>query len=235
MITTETIGAAIFLFFSSSLFAQQLDVRLVADNGKYKGKIQTNNFDSLIINPSNNTAYNLLGANGILYNSKKGNLEFKIDENKIDETSELLLKIGSLWYPLYNMSFTDDSLKFAVDWAYKPLPNKLDLEVLKLADDILTNESSWNREDDRVCDDDADNQQWSLYCALYSASVQVYGDFYRRNAALNMVRSVIKDSSSNKYRHPLMDFNNEVAFKEIKAILDRSINELDDVLAENGR
>ena len=44
-----------------------------------------------------------------------------------------------------------------------------DLRILLRADEILFDESVWNREDDRACDDDESESKWSLFCALQKA------------------------------------------------------------------
>ncbi len=50
-----------------------------------------------------------------------------------------------------------------------------DLRILTRADEILRDESVWNRQDDRECNDDNARGQWSLFCALEKACVEVLG------------------------------------------------------------
>ena len=223
-----------FLIAANFLFGQVLNFRLVENSGKYIGTVEPNYFDSLAIYPSDNSNNNLLNATGILYNAQKGNFEFGIVKNNVDTTSKLLMKISFGWYPLLNLFAIEDSLTFAIDWDYRPSPSKLDLEILTRTNNILRNESSWNNTDDRDCNDDTEKQKWSLYCALYCASIEVFGDFNHRNSALNIVRTTIEEITPDKeYRHRLMDFNNQNSFKEIKELLGRSITKLESILDEN--
>ena len=232
MAVTKSLLLIQFLFINTCLFGQVLNFKVVEKNGKYVGTVEPDFFDSLAIYPSNNSN-DLLDATGILYNSQKGNFEFGIVKNNVDNSSNLLIKISFGWYPLLNISSIEDSLKFSIDWDYRPSPSKLDLEILTRTSEILKNESFWNNNDDRECNDDEENKKWSLYCALYSASVEVFGDFNHRNPALNIVRTTIQEITPDKeYRHRLMDFNNQNSFKEIEELLERSITKLETMLDE---
>jgi hypothetical protein len=95
-----------------------------------------------------------------------------------------------------------------------------DLKILKRADEILSNESKWNRKDDRTCKPDATT--WSLFCALHQASIEVLGEYDHRRVALQEVRFAIEDVSKGKeFEHRLMDYNNlpTTQFKDIKLVL----------------
>ena len=50
-----------------------------------------------------------------------------------------------------------------------------DLRILTKANEILRDESVWNRQDDRECNDDNARGKWSLFCALEKACVDVLG------------------------------------------------------------
>ena len=52
-----------------------------------------------------------------------------------------------------------------------------DLKILQRADAILSDSTKWNRQDDRQCDDDIASGKYSLYCALYKASIDVTGTY----------------------------------------------------------
>ncbi|MEE8608391.1 MAG: hypothetical protein V3S55_12370 [Nitrospiraceae bacterium] len=93
-----------------------------------------------------------------------------------------------------------------------------DLRVLKRADEILSEESVWDRNDDRVCDE-ADIS-WSLFCSLHKASVEVLGEYQHRRVALQEVRFAIQYVSEGEpFEHRLMDFNNSRTFPEVKKVL----------------
>jgi hypothetical protein len=91
---------------------------------------------------------------------------------------------------------------------------------LKRADEILSDETKWNRKDDRTCR--PEDKEWSLFCALEKASIEVLGKYDHRRAALQEVRFAIEDVTQGKeFEHRLMDFNNLPAtqFKDVKKVL----------------
>jgi hypothetical protein len=95
-----------------------------------------------------------------------------------------------------------------------------DLKILKRADEILSEESMWNRKDDRTCKPNATT--WSLFCALHQASIEVLGEYDHRRVALQEVRFAIEDVTKGKeFEHRLMDYNNlsTTQFKDIKLVL----------------
>src|SRR4051812_9567746 len=61
-----------------------------------------------------------------------------------------------------------------------------DVQILELADQLLSSELLWNRVDTRECSPQA--TQFSLFCALHEACVQVLGKYEHRRAALQEVR-----------------------------------------------
>ena len=56
----------------------------------------------------------------------------------------------------------------------QPVTND-DLRILLKADELLKDESVWNRKDDRECDDDEATGKRSLFCALQKACIDVLG------------------------------------------------------------
>src|SRR5262245_40629952 len=54
----------------------------------------------------------------------------------------------------------------------QPVTND-DLRILLKADELLKDESVWNRKDDRECDDDEATGKRSLFCALQKACIDV--------------------------------------------------------------
>ena len=56
-------------------------------------------------------------------------------------------------------------------WEDKEQPaSNQDLQILQRAKEILSDESKWNSDDDRVCNDD--DTKWSLFCALKKATIE---------------------------------------------------------------
>ena len=101
-----------------------------------------------------------------------------------------------------------------------------DLRILTRADEILRDESVWNRQDDRGCNDDNARGQWSLFCALEKACVEVLGQYDHRRAALQEVRFAVEDATRGRqFEHRLMDFNNlpETQFGDVKRVLQVSM------------
>lgn len=95
-----------------------------------------------------------------------------------------------------------------------------DVKIIHRASEILSKKLAWNRKDNRVCPDEA--KVFSLYCALYKASVEINGEFDHRSAALEDVRRTVEEFSKGKnYEHRLMGYNNDPAtsFNDIKRIL----------------
>ena len=101
-----------------------------------------------------------------------------------------------------------------------------DLRILTRADEILRDESVWNRQDDRECTDDNARGQWSLFCALQKACVEVLGQYEHRRVALQEVRFAVEDAMGGRqFEHRLMDFNNlpETQFGDVKRVLQVSM------------
>ena len=97
-----------------------------------------------------------------------------------------------------------------------------DVLILEKADALLKDESAWNRNDDRACEDDRTTGRFSLFCALETASTEVLGKYDHRRAALQEVRSVIEETPRGReFSHRLMDFNNlpETRFDDVKQVL----------------
>lgn len=90
--------------------------------------------------------------------------------------------------------------------------NSNDLRILERAEKILKDSSKWNRHDNRECPPSAIT--FSLYCALWKASVEINGEFDHRLGALEELRRTVEDFSRGKhYEHRLMDYNNDPSTK----------------------
>jgi hypothetical protein len=97
-----------------------------------------------------------------------------------------------------------------------------DLRILLKADELLKDESSWNRKDDRVCDDDEATGRRSLFCALQKACIEVLGAYDHRRVALQEVRFAVEDVTRDQdFEHRLRDFNNlpSTRLDDIKSVL----------------
>jgi hypothetical protein len=119
------------------------------------------------------------------------------------------------------------SLAGRVSWvAWLERPNQPvttdDIRILEKADALLKDESAWNRNDDRACDDDRATGKFSLFCALETACTEVLGEYDHRRAALQEVRFVVEEATRGReFEHRLMDFNNlpETRLDDVKRVL----------------
>jgi len=115
-----------------------------------------------------------------------------------------------------------------------------DLVIIQRADSLLSDTARWNRQDDRDCGDDIAKGKYSLFCALYKASVDLTGEYLHRRTVMQAIRFVIgKDFRSRFNHHRLMDFNNnpETSFADVKEVLKKArevilnqLNEKEEVL-----
>jgi len=97
-----------------------------------------------------------------------------------------------------------------------------DLRILEKADSLLKDESVWNRQDDRECEDDEATGKRSLFCALQKACIEVLGQYEHRRVALQEVRFAVEDATRGRaFEHRLRDFNNlpETGLVDIKRVL----------------
>lgn len=96
---------------------------------------------------------------------------------------------------------------------------KVDIEILDGALALLDDERHWNHKDDRLCFRD---EEWSLFCALAKASVDVTGEYRHRRVALQEARFTINDNFHDRWKkHQLMDFNNnkDTTFDDVRRVL----------------
>jgi hypothetical protein len=113
-----------------------------------------------------------------------------------------------------------------LQFAWHERPNQwataADLHILERADAILKDESSWNRNDRKKCDDDDRSRKWSLYCAIEAACRDVVGSCEHTRVASQEVRFAIEEvTHGRQFEGRLMGFNNlpETRFEDIKYVL----------------
>jgi hypothetical protein len=113
---------------------------------------------------------------------------------------------------------TTENRTLTFDWT--------DLKIIQRADAILTDSTRWNKKDDRECQDDISTGYYSLYCALYKASIEIAGEYIHRRAALQIVRFTLEKYDNGRVKdHRLMDWNNHpsTTFAELKKVLRESL------------
>jgi hypothetical protein len=120
---------------------------------------------------------------------------------------------SSLGYFLWEyMSVRDGKLQLAIYWWYTPPATQTDIEILIMAESLLADPDRWHQKDDRRCDHDAEDNRWSLFCALKHASLVKAGEYNHHNTAVQTVRFVIDDlKPGHEYPHTLMDYNNDTS------------------------
>lgn len=104
-----------------------------------------------------------------------------------------------------------------------------DLKIIQRADDLLSDQSKWSKDDDRECEDDMAEGKYSLFCALFKASIDVTGEYVHRRPAMQIVRFTLENYGIDRAEHHrLMDWNNhpETTFREVKQVLKESIKEV---------
>ena len=102
-----------------------------------------------------------------------------------------------------------------------------DVEILLKAMGMLEHSSQWNRQDDRICDDDEATGVRSLFCALRKASIDVLGAYDHRRVALQEVRFAIMDSTNVlDFEHRLRDYNNlpETELSDVRYVLNMALD-----------
>ncbi|WOJ94821.1 hypothetical protein R0135_06535 [Congregibacter variabilis] len=110
-----------------------------------------------------------------------------------------------------------------VEWMGTHFPvSSEDIAILEEAKRILLEQSQRNREGDRNCDDDLANSNFSVFCALYFASVDVTGVYRHRRPAMQTVRKEAARRYPGEYPHILRDVNNraDISDSDLIEVLD---------------
>lgn len=135
------------------------------------------------------------------------------------------------------LQIEEDELSIAIYWWYCPPATQTDLEILNLAYDLLSDPEHWHQNDDRECEDDKENNIWSLFCSLKFASVELAKEYNHHNTAIQTVRFVIDDwQPDHKYSHTLMDFNNanSTSHHDILKVIEEAKNRIKKELEGQG-
>lgn len=112
------------------------------------------------------------------------------------------------WLKITGWSQSRDAIELEMHTGVRVAPSKLDYRIVQRAGDILASADAWNREDNRNCPQGA--AKWSIYCAIIKASIEVSGGWHHRRPALEVIRKIVQGrSESRRYKHPLMEYNND--------------------------
>jgi hypothetical protein len=114
--------------------------------------------------------------------------------------------------------FTGDDAEFQGN---NLLPSMDDIKIIERAEKLMNNGKNWNRHDNRVCDNRGDVNQWSLFCALHQASIDVVSEYRHIRPAMKAIRNAIQNiNPAKKYAHLLQDFNNEAKdYEDVSSVL----------------
>ena len=129
--------------------------------------------------------------------------------------------------------------EFDTEWngAYFEV-SETDILILKRAKEIILTQGSRNLDDERICDDDIANGNFSLFCSVYYASIEVDGVYrHQRPAKLAVVKEIIKlypeyDDRNRQPQQPMIhamrDFNNnpKMTNQDLVNIIDSALAQL---------
>ncbi len=125
------------------------------------------------------------------------------------------------------------------EWMGTHFPvSREDVAILERAKEILEKQGQRNRAGDRNCDDDMATGSFSVFCALYSASIDVAGIYRHRRPAMQAVRQELQRRYPGEYAHRLRDINNspDIEDKALIAALDSARARLrSELAAQHGR
>lgn len=224
-------AATLFLLFFHILLLGQSGAELFLNNNKLRGSCDNAVFTDFEIELDKTyeridsvTLFNQLPRVGTLNFRNKSIIPTEFTLTERAGYSQILFRFKSNWYSFDKLKFKNKSIVFSIDIDPIVPPTIADLEIVRLAKSILSEEQYWNANDDRDCSDDIANKSFSLYCALRIASLEVENKYNHRNAALQKLRHVIRDKyPERQWNHRLMDFNNmeETTFKDIIETLNK--------------
>lgn len=92
--------------------------------------------------------------------------------------------------------------------------SRTDVDIVQKAIDLLGGQQGRNPADDRNCDDDTTAGRFSIFCALYAASVEVAGVYRHRRPAIQAVRDELWNRFPGDYQHLLRDINNRADIQD---------------------
>ena len=105
------------------------------------------------------------------------------------------------------------------EWLGKNFPvSDIDLAIIEKARQILEAQEQRNLDGDRNCDDDKTANRFSVFCALYVASIEVDGVYRHRRPALQAARDSLWERYPGEYAHMLRDINNNASIPDAKLI-----------------
>lgn len=221
------------LVFSTTLSAQGT-CELFLKDGKLSGNCENSYFTHFEM-PMNvelldsTTLFNQLPLKGTLMINHQHEVEVSYDITNRAGFTQILFKTNPGWFTMDSLIIQPNRLSFAIDHDPDVPVTTADLTIIRRTKELLQDEDSWHKKDDRDCEDDVQGNRYSLFCALQRASIEVEGAYNHRNAIMQKIRHTIVDLFPNKeWEHRLKDFNNmpETTFSVLKELLHRVENEV---------
>jgi hypothetical protein len=142
------------------------------------------------------------------------------------------LRLGRSWLVLRDVRRDASGLGFAFRFDRAQRATEVDVRILERARAMLSDNSVWNRADTTDmgaapttgfgCEP---STRQSVFCATYVASVEIAGDYAHFRPAVNAVRQALGAASKQRYRHPLIDFNNDssTTLRDVHDVFDSAI------------
>ncbi len=95
------------------------------------------------------------------------------------------------------------------------------MKVLEKSINYLSFDDTWNKQDDRECEDDFSKGSYSLYCALHKSQLEITGKYKHRGLVMKTIRKVIKSKVYRRYPHIIRDYNNleSTSLEDIKKVI----------------
>lgn len=115
-------------------------------------------------------------------------------------------------------------------------PSETDVAILDRARQIFGAQENRNLNGDRNCDDDEANGSYSIYCAMYQASIDIAGVYRHRRPAMEVFRDILREHYPGNYVHTIRDINNtsSIPDQDLAEMLDKARSRLESEL-ETGR
>lgn len=150
----------------------------------------------------------------------------------LNRTNELLVKLylASDKYHQLGKKLSEDN--------YYIVFEAEDLQILKRADALLSNPSKWNKNDDNNCDSNSAMRNYSLDCALKSASQEMVGEWEDEpySPAIRLVlRRLLEDENRRYVIDMVEEWNNhpDTTFEDVKNLLSACIEVVENQISSN--
>jgi hypothetical protein len=129
----------------TSTNAQKLKCKLLFQDSIYVGRMKPGWFHKITLTPLTSEFTNILGAKGTFYSQTFGDAQFSIVKNKLNTPDSLMVRATFGWHPISRIQIKKDMLIFEWDWTFRPTATMTDMEVLNKADEILKDETTWEK------------------------------------------------------------------------------------------